>query len=71
MIQYLTNQTGNKTAVLVPYKDWEKINARYALLEKKIAILTGIKNGLEEVKAAKKTGKKLQSLSSFLDEYRS
>jgi hypothetical protein len=35
------------------------------------AVLTGIKNGLDEVKAAKKTGKKLQSLSSFLDEYRS
>jgi hypothetical protein len=43
----------------------------HSMLESKINILTGIKEGLNEIKEAKKTGKKLQTLKEFLIETQS
>ena len=65
-IQYLLNENGQKTSVLIPFKTWIKFNKDYSKLQNKIAILTGIKSALMEVKNANKTGKKLQSLKSIL-----
>jgi len=70
MLKYLTNNSGSKTAVVVPFKEWEKLNNNYSKLMKKVEILTGIKQGFAEIKHAKKEGKKLQSLNDFLNENR-
>lgn len=67
-LKYMVDEKGDKTSVLVPLKTWEKINQEYILLKNKLKILTSIKSGIKEVKEAKRTGKKLQTLKDFLRE---
>lgn len=67
-LKYMVDENGDKTSVLVPLKTWKKINQEYALLQNKLRVLTGLKSGLSEVKHAKKSGKKLQTLKDFLRE---
>lgn len=64
-LKYITDKKGNRTSVLVPLKTWEKINNDYIKLQNKLKVLTGIKDGLKEIKAAKKSGKKLQTLKDY------
>lgn len=64
----MVDENGEKTSVLVPLKTWEKINNDYSKLQNKLTVLTGIKEGFAEIKDAKKTGKKLQTLKDFLSE---
>lgn len=65
-LKYMVDENGDKTSVLVPIKTWDKINADYSKLQNKLKVLTGIKEGLAEVRDAKKSGKKLQTLKDFL-----
>jgi hypothetical protein len=51
---------------LVPIKAWEDLNANYKMLQNKLEVFTSIRKGLEEVKRAKKSGRKLQTLKEFL-----
>ena len=67
-LKYMIDEHGDKTSVVVPLKTWEKINEDYTKLRNKLKILTGIKEGLNEAKEAKKSGKKLQALKDFLRE---
>jgi hypothetical protein len=67
-IQYLVDEKGFKTSVIVPYENWEKMNSDYKKLQHKIEVFTAIQDGLGELKTAKRTGKKLQTLSGFLNE---
>lgn len=67
-LKYMVDENGDKTSVLVPLKTWEKINQDYSNLQNKLKVLTGIKEGLTEIKDAKKSGKKLQTLKDFLRE---
>jgi len=64
----MIDEKGDTTSVLVPLKTWKKINEDLAKLQKKMQVLTGIKDGLSEIKEAKKSGKKLQTLKQFLSE---
>jgi hypothetical protein len=59
---------GDKTSVLVPIKTLKKINDDFIKMEYKLRILTGIKSSLSEIKKAKLSGKKLQTLNNFLNE---
>ena len=65
-LQYIIDDSGNKTSVLVPVKVWENLNANYEKLQAKLASLSSIREGLDEVQKSKKTGKKLQPLKDFL-----
>jgi hypothetical protein len=67
-LKYLIDDKGHKTSVLVPVKAWEDLNEKYKKLNKKLAVLTGIQQGLLEVKESRKNGKSLQTLSDFLSE---
>ncbi|WP_295674262.1 hypothetical protein [uncultured Mucilaginibacter sp.] len=67
-LKYIIDDNGRKTGVLVPVKTWENLNEKYKKLNKKLAILTGIQQGLLEVKESRTNGKSLQTLSSFLSE---
>ena len=67
-LKCMVDENGDKTSVLVPLKTWEKINQDYAKLQNKLKVLTGIKEGLAEIREAKKSGKKLQTLQDFLRE---
>ncbi len=68
VLKYIVDEKGDKTSVLIPIKTWEKINNDYTKLQNKLCILTGIKSAVLEVKEAKRTGKKLQTLKDFLRE---
>lgn len=65
-LRYIVDNSGHKTSVLVPVKVWEDLNNNYQRLQKKLTILNGISEGLNEVRQANKTGKKLQTLKDFL-----
>ena len=67
-VKYMVDQNGEKTSVLVPITTWTKINEDYNKLQNKLKVLPGIKSALNEVNLSKKTGKKLQTLKSFLRE---
>ncbi len=65
-LRYIIDDTGEKTTVLVPVKVWEDLNTNYKKLQKKLEILNGISEGLNEVRQSKKNGRKLQTLKDFL-----
>lgn len=67
-LQYIVDDRGVKTSVIVPFNKWEKMNDDYHKLQKKLKVFTAIQEGLEEIKAAKKQGIELQTLSDFLYE---
>ena len=67
-LQYIVDENGNKSSVLVPLDEWDSINDKYNKLLKKVKVLTGIKKAIAEVVEAKKTGKRLMTLNDFLDE---
>ncbi|MES2110740.1 MAG: hypothetical protein V4577_18425 [Bacteroidota bacterium] len=67
-VKYLIDEKGHKTNVLVPVKTWDDLNGQVEKLNKKLSILTGIQEGIAEVKNARAKGKTLQSLSDFLSE---
>ncbi len=69
-IQFIIDNEGHKKSVIVPYKQWEELNQRYEKLNNKVQVLTGIQEAMKEVAQARKTGKKLQTLTDFLNENR-
>ena len=67
-VQYIVDNKGIKTSVIVPVDEWEKINADYKKLRNKLEVFSAVQDGLVEIKAAKGEGKELQTLSDFLNE---
>jgi len=67
-VRYIVDNRGVKTSVIVPYEEWEKINTDYKKLQNKLTIFLAIQDGMEELKTARKQGKKLQTLTDFLNE---
>ena len=67
-MHYVLDEKGRKTSVLIPFKEWEKLNTDFSKLRKKMEIFTGISEGLKEINGAKKGGKKLKSLSEALND---
>lgn len=65
-LKYIVDDSGQKTSVLVPIKIWEDLNTSYSRLQNKLAIFSSIRDGLKEVRSAKESGKKLQTLKDFL-----
>jgi hypothetical protein len=66
--KYMVDEKGDKTSVLIPLKTWNKMNDDYTRLQNKLKVIMGLKKAIVEVKNAKKTGKRLQTLKSFLHE---
>jgi len=69
-IQFIIDKEGHKKSVIVPCKQWEELNQRYEKLNNKVQILTGIGEAIKKVAHARKTGKKLKTLSNFLNKSR-
>lgn len=67
-MQYIVDDNGVKTSVIVPFDQWEKINADYQKLQNKLKVFLSIREGIAEINASKKQGNKLQTLSDFLNE---
>jgi hypothetical protein len=68
VMQYIVDEHGIKTSVVVPYDVWEKITSDYQKLQNKLEVLLAIKDGLNEVKGADKKYEEIQTLSDFLNE---
>lgn len=67
-IQYIVDEHGVKTSVIVPSHLWEKIISDNKKLQNKIEVLLSIKDGLSEIKGANKNYEKFQTLSDFVNE---
>lgn len=67
-INYLTDASGNQIAVQIALEEWLLFQQEYEELKRKLEIMQGIREALEEVQSARKEGRKLQSLSEFLNE---
>ncbi len=70
-IQYITDAAGNKTSVIVPIDEWDAVSrdAKEANRAKReLEILIGIREALEEVKEAKRTGRELPLVRDLLNE---
>ncbi|MCX6237494.1 MAG: hypothetical protein NTY07_08060 [Bacteroidia bacterium] len=67
-IQYIVDNQGVKTSVIVQFDKWEKINSDYKKLQNKFELFLAVQDGLIELKTAKREGEKLQTLSDFLNE---
>jgi len=65
-MQYIVNDDGVKTSVIVPYEKWEKLNTDYYKLQNKLKVFQSIQEGISELKEAIKSGDKLQTLSDYL-----
>jgi hypothetical protein len=67
-IQYIVNDKGVKTSVIVPYSEWEKFQTDYNKLQHKVDVFLAIQEGLNEIKTAKEYHTELQTLTDFLNE---
>lgn len=57
-LQYIVDEKGLNSAVIVSIEDFNKINNENKLLKKKLKILTGLNEALDEVEEIKKGTKK-------------
>lgn len=55
----------------VSLDDWTQLNKRLRTLQNKLDIVISIQTGIKEVKEARKSKRKLQTLSEFINESRS
>jgi len=67
-INYIIDKDGNQSAVVVPIKQWKNFMDKFSKMKKKLEILTGLENAVEEVNQFKEGKKQPKSLTDFLDE---
>lgn len=67
-IQYLTNEKGIKTAVQIPYNEWNNLISEYSKLKELLALKNELKLGFLDLIAVEEGKSKEVTLSEFLDE---
>jgi tetrahydromethanopterin S-methyltransferase subunit G len=67
-VNYITDRFGKQSAVIVPIAEWKDIMVRLSEMKRKLEILTGLEEAVEEVNMAKEGRLKLKSFKEFLDE---
>ena len=67
-LNYITDISGNQIAVQIPINDWLVFQKEYQEVKRKLEILQGVKDALQEVHKARKEERKLQTLTDFLNE---
>ena len=65
-VQYIIDDRGVKTLVIVPYNKWEKLNTDFHKLQNKLKVFLAIQEGLEEIKNAVKKGERITNAFRFL-----
>jgi len=45
-MQYIVDNQGTKTSVIVPFHKWEKINSDYKKLRNKLEVFLAVQDGL-------------------------
>jgi hypothetical protein len=67
-LNYITDASGNQIAVQIPMSDWLLFQKEYEEIKRKLEVLAGIKEALNEVQQARKKNHRLQTLTEFLNE---
>jgi hypothetical protein len=67
-LQYLTDESGNKTAVVVPYNDWLAMKKEHEKLKQLLKFKNSLKSAFLEFESIKNGKTKMITLSEFLDE---
>ena len=67
-IQYVTDENGNKKAVMIPIEEWKKVEKQFLELIECASFDSDIKAAFKEVGEIIKGNKKGQTLKDFLDE---
>jgi D-tyrosyl-tRNA(Tyr) deacylase len=67
-LQYLTDENGNKTAVVVPYREWLALKKERDKLKQLVKFKTNLKSAFVEFENVKNGKEKIITLSDFLDE---
>ena len=67
-LNYITDTSGNQIGVQIPIADWLLFQREFEEIKRKLEILQGIKDALQEVRKAKMEKRKLQPLNEFLNE---
>jgi hypothetical protein len=65
-IQYLTDDTGKRTAVLVDIEEWEAILKQLEMLSQQAEMRRRLTNAFKDVRAVQKGEKQLMTLDEFL-----
>lgn len=67
-VKYVTDPTGKRKEVIVPYQTWKDITEELEALREKQKILLGLQKACREVKEQERGKLKEQTLDEFLDE---
>lgn len=67
-LQYLTDSAGAKTAVLIPFKEWEMLTDDYKHLQQCDNLKTELTDAFSEIAEIEKGNKKAITLQEFLHE---
>ncbi len=68
-VQYITDEEGKQTAVIIPIEEWKQLKAEHEKLRNKLEVLGGLQEALKEVQEIKQgKRKKGRTLGEFLNE---
>lgn len=67
-IQYLTDKSGNKTAVIIPIDEWTNICKNIAKLNKHEAFKTNLQGAFKEMIEIEKGNVEQVTLNEFIDQ---
>ncbi len=67
-IQYLTNESGMKTAVQIPFNQWNDLINEYSRLKELLTLKNDLKLGFSDLMEVEKGKSKEVTLSDFLNE---
>lgn len=67
-VNYITDRYGKQSAVVVPIDEWNNFLDRFSKMKKKLEILTGLEEAVEEVNLVNEGTLTPKSLKEFLDE---
>ena len=68
-VQYITDEAGKQTAVIVPIEEWKQLKIEHGKLLNKLEVLGGLQDALKEVQHIKEgKRKKGRTLGEFLNE---
>lgn len=67
-VNYVIDKDGTQSAVIIPITEWRRILSKLSKMKKKLDILTGLEQAVEEVNLIKSGKKNVTSFKDFLDE---
>jgi len=67
-VNYIVDQNGNHSAVIIPIGEWDDLIAQLDGMRKKIEILSGLEEAVEEVVQIRSGEKEGKLFKTFLDE---